>query len=366
VAVLAFGGPLRAQTEISNAEAVRRDAQSYAASNGVSVDEAVRRMALQLEIGALSARLEEGERETFAGLWIEHGPEFHAVAAFTRNGQQTLQRYVGGGTLATLVRPAAARVSLAHLQEIQRNALRSVMGRGVRAEAGLDVRNNRAEVYVLDRRPVDAEVQRGTVRIPEHARVVQVQALSEPEVDIFGGLALTTCTSGFSVRNSAGTRGVTTAGHCGASQARNGSNLPFVAEAYGSYYDVQWHTAPGFTVRPLFYDGSAFRNLTAVLSRSSQALNSYVCKHGKTTGYTCGYLIDKNYQRTATTVTFTNTWMRVQGGTVNLSEGGDSGGPWFNGNTGYGTHAVGIGNDAVYMAINYITSGLPVSVLLSP
>jgi hypothetical protein len=50
------------------------------------------------------------------------------------------------------------------------------------------------------------------------------------------------------------------------------------------------------------------------------------------------------------------TWIRVHQDGVNLSEGGDSGGPWYFGGSAYGIHHCGIGNDACYMAVNYIGS----------
>ena len=50
--------------------------------------------------------------------------------------------------------------------------------------------------------------------------------------------------------------------------------------------------------------------------------------------------------------------MLVENPNVNLAEDGDSGGPWFVGNTAYGTTAFRVGSqapyDAVYMAVNYM------------
>jgi hypothetical protein len=58
------------------------------------------------------------------------------------------------------------------------------------------------------------------------------------------------------------------------------------------------------------------------------------------------------------------TWVRVAGNGTNLSEGGDSGGPWFSGNTAYGSHTYGIGNDSAYMPVNYF-SGISVTIATS-
>ncbi|HEX2095337.1 MAG TPA: hypothetical protein VHG28_23275 [Longimicrobiaceae bacterium] len=340
-----------------------RDAQSYAASRGVSIEEAVRRLQLQTTIGELNARLESQEQATFAGLWIEHQPEFRVVARFTQNGEQTLARYVTGTPLAGLVQAQPAQVTLARLHEIQKAALAAVAALGVRAEAGLDIRNNTAEVYVEALQAVQAAIAAGTLRLPEHARVVQLGQLSRDVADIYAGLALSPCTSGFAVRNASGTKGITTAGHCSNTVSYNGTALPFQSEAHGTYYDVQWHTAPGFTVRNLLYDGLGTRSITATWGRTSQNVGDYVCHYGKTTGYGCGTIVDKSYTR-STVPNSTATWIRVHEDGVDLSSPGDSGGPWFLSNYAYGIMGCEINTtDACYMAINYI-SGISVSVLL--
>ena len=58
----------------------------------------------------------------------------------------------------------------------------------------------------------------------------------------------------------------------------------------------------------------------------------------------------------------------VTAGYNDLSSGGDSGCPWFFWKAAYGTHfgaPTAEPNDAVYMAVNYVESGLGVSVMTS-
>ncbi len=71
----------------------------YAKDQDVPLEEAVRRLQLQESVGKLGAELEANERDTFAGLWIEHEPEYRVVAAFTRDGEETIRPYVEGGLL---------------------------------------------------------------------------------------------------------------------------------------------------------------------------------------------------------------------------------------------------------------------------
>jgi hypothetical protein len=108
--------------------------------------------------------------------------------------------------------------------------------------------------------------------------------------------------------------------------------------------------------------GGGSRVITGTKGRSSQAIGEYICKQGRTTGYTCGTLTSKTFLPSYVP-SGSATFMYVSGGSVNLSEGGDSGGPWVKNKTAYGVHSGGGGNDACYMAIDY-ASTLGVSVLL--
>ena len=62
-------------------DALRRDASAMAEELGISVDEALRRLQYQDGIGDLQAALMANEHDTFAGLWIEHQPEYRIVIA---------------------------------------------------------------------------------------------------------------------------------------------------------------------------------------------------------------------------------------------------------------------------------------------
>ena len=189
------------------------------------------------------------------------------------------------------------------------------------------------------------------------------------EADIHGGLALSTCTSGFSVEDGEGTSGITTAGHCGESQAYDGTDLDFEEEKEETNYDIQWHTAPGFTVTNeiQWWETGSTREITDTVGRSSQSVGDYVCKYGKTSYYTCGYISDTSFWPSGLSATF----IRVDntGGYDDLSSGGDSGGPWFLSGDAYGTHVGAPSsdtNDAIYMAVNYISPGIGVNVMTSP
>ncbi|HST59292.1 MAG TPA: S1 family peptidase [Longimicrobium sp.] len=341
----------RAETVV---DGVQQDAAAYASQFGVSPQEGARRLQLQEAVNALNARLTEEQAGTFAGLSIEHTPEFRVVARFTRKGEETLQPYLSPA-LAQVVQVEPARFTLQQLERRLEASYDRVRKAGIPAAGGVDVRANRAEVHVQRGRSAAA---RGLLTESD-ASVVEVDHLPQEEIAMYGGLSITGCTSGFSVVNSAGTRGVSTAGHCGNSQTLSGIALTFRGESYSGSYDVQWHNAAGNTYPNTIKVSTSTRAITSTRSRTSQTVGSQVCKQGRTTGYTCGTINTISYCASGAC-----TWVRVAGNGTNLSEGGDSGGPWFSGNTAYGSHTYGIGNDSAYMPVNYF-SGISVSIATS-
>ena len=72
--------PLEQPTSDQPSDALLQDAQAYAADVGVDLEEALNRLGLQDAIGNLNARLQSEQRDTFAGLWVEHQPAPGTVA----------------------------------------------------------------------------------------------------------------------------------------------------------------------------------------------------------------------------------------------------------------------------------------------
>jgi hypothetical protein len=156
--------------------------------------------------------------------------------------------------------------------------------------------------------------------------LIEVKSLPQNVADIYGGLSLPDCTSGFSVMNPVGIKGITTAGHCQDTESYNGVDLPFMGGTMGGINDIQWNRGDlAFDVRNLIWDGTYARYIYDVKFRADQFVGEWVCRYGKTTGYDCGTIA-------ATDQDGIN--IRVDNAQV---EHGDSGGPWFWNNTAFGT-----------------------------
>ena len=338
------------------------DAESYARDVGVDVEEAVRRFSLQALAGDLDALLADRETSTYAGLWIQHAPKYRVITQFTSNGPKDITQYLAAGSpLVSVIEVRVVETSYERLILTQKLLLLAL--RGMKYNLDINIPANRVEVYVLDEAAIKDSLMRNNFPLPAHAQIVLVPRLAKDEAEIYAGLPLRGCTAGWSVVSSGTITGIATSGHCSNFQFYDGVQLPLVVEEVSGSCDVQWHRDSTHTAVPKFIgnDPASPRQLRDIRPRSRQAVGSFVCKYGSTTRYTCGYIHGKDYKPTKP-LDATATYIRVHRVGVDLSDQGDSGGPWFNSNTGFGVHKCGIGDDACYMAVDFVASCLGVTV----
>lgn len=339
------------------------DTQWYADHYGVTLDEATRRLALGPEISKLQSKLRLNEPKSFAGLWIEHTPEYRVVVQFTDNGNETIRPHIRSGSLGRMVEVRMADLSEATLIKSQQNAVRITDNLGIDKDSSVDIRNNRVEFNVLDKSDLFSQLDSRGVSLPAGVSVVQVASLSNPTADIFGGKTLVPqgnspedCTSGFSVTDGTD-EGVTTAGHCENKMSYNGTNLNWKSESDQGPYDIQWHSTPSFTVRNLVYDGSNNRYILDEELRADQYVGQNVCMYGITSGGDCGEIL-------STTFDLVNVKTDI------IVAGGDSGGPFFWNNTAFGTTISVIKDEndtpvgSVYGPVDQITGILGLDLIL--
>ena len=153
-------------------EALRQDAEALATQLGISVDEAIRRLNAQDSIGALNAKLEQQEAETFAGLWIQHEPEYRVIVAFTRNGRETIKPYIENTSLAGLVEVRTAKVSLTELRTTQQTVSQIVQELGFLFSSGINVQKNQVELYVTDQALFEASLHKASLQLPEPVEII--------------------------------------------------------------------------------------------------------------------------------------------------------------------------------------------------
>lgn len=324
------------------------DSQSYAKEFNVSIEEAARRLDLQQRIGELSALL-EAEESSFAGLWIEHKPQYRVVVRFADPlANERLAKRIAGTPLESLVVTRPARVPLADLEKQQKALREAGRNAGIDFNSDIDVRTGRLDVFTLQPEKLRATLGESLlkgVNVQRVSRLVETQAA-------VGGDMLADCTLGFGIRyNGTGELGIATAGHCSNWQTWNGIWLPFGGEKFSKYTDAQWHTTCGIVdVTNEVRVPGGLRPITATRSRTYQNVGDYVCRSGAVTGYACGNISGKHYDPG---VNYDGTFVTVYeyGATY-----GDSGAPWFQEHVALGLHH-GRTSDgrSIYMPINYIS-----------
>ncbi len=364
-------------------EGLMRDAQSYSERFGTSVEEALRRLELQEQVGILNEHLEVAEEATFGGLWIEHEPEYQVIALFTepREGQESISQ-APLGKLESLIVVRPARFTLAELNSQLEEVGSQVRRAGARVDLSLNVRQNQVEILTPDPAGFHSILVAKNEALPSATVVVEVESLFHPQQqDLLGGRPVDKqncvlpfcsppeCTSGFAVRTSQGQLGISTAAHCDDALLDRDSTTPLVfeGEVFGGSRDVQLHTVGcQDTILNRIDDGPGTRAIHGSVRRSAQANGTFVCKHGRTTGRTCG-TIDSRSVCPSYIPSCSSTFICVQSSGGEISDGGDSGGPWFVGDRAYGSHSGGdqAGSFAIYMAVDYM-NGLGYSVLTQP
>jgi hypothetical protein len=156
------------------ADSMRQVTEEMAASWGVSLEEAYQRLRVEDPIGTLQAELTEWEADTFAGLWIEHEPQYRVVVAFTRDGERTLEPYLENRSIPGLT-IRQARFTYAELEAMQSQAMRELGKLDYHVSVLFAVQDNRVEVIVSDRAWFESELQRVGAHLPEGVELVVVE-----------------------------------------------------------------------------------------------------------------------------------------------------------------------------------------------
>ena len=159
-------------THLTAEAALEQDARMYAEQFGVDLQEALTRLHLQEPAGKLGAALRANEAETFAGLWIQHEPEYRVIVMFTVAGEETIRPYIEGGPLEDIVEVREAEATLTELEQSQLKAIGVVRGLGFRVGSGINVFENRVELYVSEPSQLDAALKEKGMTLPAHVHII--------------------------------------------------------------------------------------------------------------------------------------------------------------------------------------------------
>ena len=380
-ALLALGvGPVSAAQVQLPVDALMQDASEYATRFGVPFDEALRRMRAQGDSVPATDALRETYKDRWAGVAIEHQPNYRIVVLLTGTDPVADQSVTAGGMVVPIVfhtgAPATREAVLAAITAYQakiRESLPHPPGLGVDQRTGELVVMIASGDADLDR---DGELR---TRIATMTGVpVRIEAVDKPPADmaqdqvapvptlipapvdggaIEGGARVVgtvdgkryACTTGFVVSD--GVRnGVVTAAHCPdtlsyvGKRPSDGSReewpLAFVGQWGWGYQDVQVNvaTAPDVGYAPLFYADTAktiARPVSGWLTRPMTRSGDWVCKRGELSGASCAEVDLTDFAPAGDLCggACLPTWVAVEGPTC---KAGDSGAPVFEGSTALG------------------------------
>jgi hypothetical protein len=171
-----------------------------------------------------SQRIREAARSSlgpaFAGLWIDHRPDFVVVVAGVGDRASDVAEIVANTPYAALTRYVQTERSLDALDDIAEAAAGQT---SPPFDLEIDIRTNSVVLTIarVDAARAAAPVRSGLV-------IHTAERLSQPSAEIYAGLTLGGgCTAGFSVKDANDRKGIMTAGHCPNTQTFGGVNLPF-------------------------------------------------------------------------------------------------------------------------------------------
>ncbi|MCP4306369.1 MAG: hypothetical protein GY788_16195 [bacterium] len=174
------------------------------------------------------------------------------------------------------------------------------------------------------------------------------------------------CTWGFTVGVS-GNPGLVMAAHCDRNYSYGWIPTTFAGAQQSGAVDAElrdvdnyWNGSFENEVR---YDGGSVRDITSRRTWLNLDEDDWVCHEGANTGYSCGQITTK-HEHELWWVTNSAAFVRIEGPLVNCQPG-DSGGPWFYGNTAYGIYSGqnGSGSVCVFGAIDFAETAVGFTVL---
>lgn len=210
-------------------------------------------------------------------------------------------------------------------------------------------------------------------KLPVKVDIVQRAQGSQTEATVEGGRDLNhadsndpECTGGFTVSRGS-EKGMVTAQHCANGLRYNGALgvIQYVTAARDSksgHTDLQYHrTLSGNSTNNQFratgYNSSDRTVIAAVNPVSGQV----ACHWGRTSGYSCSKVASTNYCETYAGF---GTVCNLNSTTADISQGGDSGGPWFYGEDAIGVHSgAAVGSYSLFTRISAINDFLDAAVL---
>lgn len=347
-----------AANETVGAAPTSEDAAAFAAASGYTPEQAQRVLDGQEEFSLFLADLKLSSDIYAAGAIAPNG-DFDAWIAFTSEPEKATLARIDALSLNTEVHVGAtwtARELDTALDEAH-EAIEATAG--VAGALGwLDSLNQDLEFIVwgdgtaaLDLASLEkaGRLAEGSAQVSISVTIAREPAATD---EVVGGQPLSNgCTSAFTVKNASNNAGVLSAAHC----PNSVSGFTFGGEVQSGSTDAQWHRTTNVENKIRYNSTGSTRTITSYYLPATGGAASF---YGSASG------------AQSSTIYSTNVcWPGLSCGFIAVSgsvtAGGDSGGPWYNGNAALGVHKgtafVGFANRSVFTPVGNAMSSLGVS-----
>ncbi|NUW44618.1 hypothetical protein [Nonomuraea rhodomycinica] len=317
------------------------DLTRIAAAEGIGLTAAIDGIAWQGQFEKVAAQLEAEFPADFAGAvknddsaWFAFKADVPAKAVELARTLPVRVDLVGDRGFSE--RELSAAAEAAHTAVLADPAVED-------AATSYDVRTGTVIVETRSSAPLSAQdlLPRAALEAGMHIQVTQVDKVSQPEDKyIRGGGSLGSCTSGFNLKYIySSTKRHATAGHCGQSAATRTYSNHSTKGGWTKVNRVWWHIGAWgdlsyYTVgsksptRTFYHDWNKTRYAD---DRSPMpSVGTRICHFGITSGGSCAKVARRDVS--------SGSMRHMVVMDKDISEPGDSGGPWYYGGMAYGIH----------------------------
>lgn len=365
-----------------NDEDLNKFAQEVTKIQNISPEVAMQAVKQTDEMGEIVADIRDTLRGRVAGIYAEYSPKFTVVVRLKGNGSPPKKAYDLAQRHPIRFETGSKFTVEELVESYDRNfeqikaLVPSVQGIGV------DEKNGQIVISILNKDDQNNQAKNQIKKLLGKPVKFEVQENETVDANLRAGskiLSDTFCTSGFTVKHTNGTLGMSTSAHCEGvhtytDTAGNKTKLTLIpnTELKNARQDVEIHTNANKTGLAEFYgENNKITKVTGRISRASTYEGMPVCHQGAATGYSCGIVEltshKPTYDKACGTQVCDSTWVKVVPASSNTLAcyPGDSGGPVFNGtkalgllkgSTRIGTNKGQCGH-FVYMTMDYLPTG---------
>lgn len=365
-----------------NDDDLNKFAQEVAKIQNISPEAALQAVKQTDEMGEIVADIRDTLRGRVAGIYAEYSPKFTVVVRLKGNGSPPKKAYDLAQRHPIRFETGSKFTVEELVESYDRNfeqikaLVPSVQGIGV------DEKNGQIVISILNKDDQNNQAKNQIKKLLGKPVKFEVQESETVDANLRAGskiLSDTFCTSGFTVKHTNGTIGMSTSAHCEGvhtyiDTAGNKTKLTLIpnTELKNARQDVEIHTNANKTGLAEFYDeNNKITKVTGRISRASTTTGMAACHQGAKTGYSCGIIDQTNYKpaygEACGRQVCDSTWVTVKPASANTLAclQGDSGGPVFNGTKALGllkgTSASGANkgqcNFFIYMTMDYLPTG---------